>query len=151
MSVQKGTCTPPRMCQKPPRWLLSHAQGGLSIASAGGVRGASDKTLSSTSGLLFMLSKAPRLYSYAPPARDRKPQRASHPHGFRAGQKPETGQGSLRHVDRAALDGFSSLRLQDWVVSFLIDFLPFSTSSLQARRRSGSGNDPHLKDLSQSF
>jgi hypothetical protein len=34
---------------------------------------------------------------------------------------------------------------------FTFDFLPFSTSNLQALRRSGSGNDPYLKDLSQSF
>jgi len=87
-----------------------------------------------------MLSKAPRLYSYAPPARDRKPQRPlftsgsvvlsmnklelpaefmpvpcpladKSPIGFWIRQGLETALGSFPHFNRAGPDRVSSLRL----------------------------------------
>jgi len=87
-----------------------------------------------------MLSKAPRLHSHAPPARDRKPQRPlftsgsvvlsmnklelpaefmpvpcpladKSPIGFRIRQGLETALGSFPHFNRAGPDRVSILRL----------------------------------------
>jgi hypothetical protein len=100
-----------------PRSLTAGRQAGLSIASWGGVRGPFRWNFTFCIRLFVYVIKSPhRLYSYAPPARDRKPQRPRHPRGFWAWQETETGQGNLQHVNRAAFDGFSSLRLQDWGV-----------------------------------
>jgi len=93
--------------------LIVGRQAGLSIASWGGVRGPFRWNFTLYIRLFVYVIKSPRLHSHAPPARDRKPQRALSPWflgragtGNRAGQLP-----ALQPRGPRSRQQFTALRL----------------------------------------
>jgi len=124
----------------PSKSLTAGRQAGLSIASWGGVRGPFRWNFIFCIRLFVYVIKSPsRLYSCAPPARDRKPQRAllasgsvglsmnklelpaefmpvrcpladKSPIGFWIRQRPGTALGSFPHLNRAGPNRVGSLR-----------------------------------------